>query len=191
MEQATATRAGTLPLLDAALAIAAEQGVSSVTVRAVAERARVSPGTVSYHFASADKLLVSALEHGATQTAQMLERLALDVQATDGNGENWAPAFAAALADDLKARRAQHLACFELQLMAARRPELLPVATKIQSAYARVARMVAQAHGAPDPDAAAIGLTALVTGLVLGELVHDQPGAEERLLAVLLGQVDE
>jgi hypothetical protein len=62
---------------------------------------------------------------------------------------------------------------------------------KIQLAYARVARIVAQAYGAPDPDVAARGLTALVTGLLLGELVLNQPGAEARLLAVLLGEVDE
>lgn len=191
MEQATAIRAGTLPLLDAALAIVAEQGVGAVTVRAVAERAGVSPGTVSYHFASADDLLVRALEHGALQTAQMLEQLALDLQVTGGPVDSWARAFASALAEHLHEHRAHHIACFELQLMVARRPELAPITTKIHLAYARVARMVAQAHGAPDPDTAALGLTALVTGLVLGELVHDEPGAEGRLLAVLLGQVDE
>lgn len=174
--------------------IAAEQGVGAVTMRAVAIAAGVSPGTVSYHFASADELLVQALEHGAMQTAGMLEQLALDLQTAGGDGESWARAFAAALAEDLEARRAQHLACFELQLMAARRPELAPTAAKIQHSYARVARMVAQAHGAPDPDVAAVGLTALVTGLVLGELVVGQPGgqagSEARLLAVLLGQVE-
>lgn len=180
------TRAGSQPLIDATLEIVAEQGVGSVTIRAVAARADVSPGTVSYHFASADALLVQALEFGAMSTAEMLEQLALDLQETSWDQESWIRAFAAAIGGHIESHRAHHLACFELQLLAARRPELVPIATRIQLAYARVARMAAVALNAPDPDAAAVRLTAMVTGLVLGELVQNQPGSEERLAAAML-----
>ncbi len=185
------TRAGAEPLLDAALEIVAEHGVNAVTVRAVAERAGVSPGTVSYHFATADELLVKALERGALQTAEMLERLALDLQSTDWDDETLVHAFAAAFARHLEEHRVRHLACFELQLLAARRPELVPQATNIHLAYARVGRMAALAYGVPDVDAFAIRMTAMVTGLTLTELVHRQPGAEERLATAMLDAMRE
>lgn len=183
----TTTRSGRQPLLDAAIEIVAEQSSAAVTMRAVAERAGVSPGTVSYHFASVDELLVEALEYGATQTAAMLEQLLLDLQDGDLELADWAGVFAAALAGHIKTRRAQHFACFELQLLAARRPELMPAATRIQMAYARISRAVLRAHGAPDLDAGAVRLTAMVTGLVLAELVHQQPGAEQRLAELFGG----
>src|SRR5262249_33455336 len=70
-------------LLQAAVEVIADKGVHAVTMRAVAEHADVSPGTVTYHFESADDLLVAALEFGAGNTARMLEELALDLQSTD------------------------------------------------------------------------------------------------------------
>jgi AcrR family transcriptional regulator len=184
----TRTRSGGREaLLDAAVSVIADHGWGAVTVRAVAERAKVSPGTVTYHFGSADELLVAALEHGAGHTSAMLEQLALDLQATDWDAEAWTKAFVAALAGDVAKHRENHLACFELQLLAARRPELLDSARRIQLAYARVARMALQVHGLSGTvlDIAAINLTALVTGLMMRELVDPQPGAEDRLLAAL------
>jgi AcrR family transcriptional regulator len=185
---ATKTRSGgRTVLLDAAIGVIADQGWGGVTIRSVAERAGVSPGTVTYHFASADQLLVAALEHGAGQTAAMLERLALDLQNTDYDADGWTHAFVAALAGDITANRDNHLACFELQLLAARRPALVASATGIQLAYLRVARMALQVHGlaGAELDVAAVNLTALVSGLMLHELVDPQRGAEQRLFAAL------
>jgi AcrR family transcriptional regulator len=185
---ATRTRSGGRDaLLDAAVAVIAEQGWGAVTVRAVAERAEVSPGTVTYHFASADELLVAALEHGASHTSRMLERLALDLQATDWDAEAWTRAFVAALTGDLATHRENHLACFELQLLAARRPELLDSARRIHIAYTRVSRIVLQQQGmsGAELDIAAVNLTALVTALMMREVVDPQPGAQARLLASL------
>jgi AcrR family transcriptional regulator len=174
-------------LLDAAVSVIAEQGSGGVTARAIADHAKVSPGTVTYHFATADELLVAGLEHGAGHASKMLEQLALDLQSTDWAADAWTKALVAALAGDIVVNRDNHLACFELQLLAARRPELLDSARKIQLAYLRVSRMALQAHGMTGEilDFAAVNLTALVTGLMLRELVDPQPGAEERLLAAL------
>jgi hypothetical protein len=74
-----------------------------------------------------------------------------------------------------------------LQLLAARRPALVDAATGIQLAYLRVARMALQVHGlaGAELDVAAVNLTALVSGLMLHELVDPQRGAEQRLFAAL------
>lgn len=188
MQTAVKTRSGGREaLLDAAVTVIAEQGWGGVTVRAVAEQAQVSPGTVTYHFAAADELLVAGLEHGAGHAARMLEQLTLDLQSSVWDADTWTKALVAALAADIVVNREDHLACFELQLLAARRPALVISAQKIQLAYARVSRMALQAHGMSGAllDVAAVNLTALVTGLMLRELVDPQPGVEARLLAAL------
>jgi AcrR family transcriptional regulator len=160
-----------------------------VTVRAVAQRAGASPGTVSYHFPSSEALLVAAIEHGTAQTVAMLERLALDLQDSAWDAEGWTRAFAAALAHSLATRRAQHLACFELQLLAARRSALVPAAERVQQAYARITRMTLRALGVPDLDNATVRAVAMLTGLLLAELAKPRPGAEERLRTMMRAEL--
>lgn len=176
---------GVEPLLDAALDVVAELGVDALTVRATAARAGVSPGTVSYHFETSDALLERALEHGAAQIAELLERLAADLLDREWDAATWPSVFAKALAADLQERRAQHLACIELHMLAARRPELRPAAERVGLAYARIARTVVSAMGLPNPDQTVVGLVAMVTGLMLKELTTPAPGAERRIRAAL------
>lgn len=185
-ETATRTRTGgPEPLLDAALAVVEQHGVDALTVRAVAAQAGVSPGTVSYHFDTTEELLERSLEHGAAQIAVLLERLATDLLDGDLDVAEWPAIFAKALATDLELRRAQHLACIELHMLAARRPELRPAAERIQLAYARVGFSVVRAMGIPDPEQTVVGLVAMVTGLMLRELTTPAPGAEQRIRATL------
>lgn len=49
-------------ILDAAMAVIAKHGLSATTMERVAKAAGVSPGTVSFHFASKDKLLLATLD---------------------------------------------------------------------------------------------------------------------------------
>lgn len=181
---------GVEPLLDAALDVVAELGVDALTVRATAARAGVSPGTVSYHFATSDDLLVRALEHGADQTAVMLEQLAADLVDGDWDVDAWPGVFAAALAHGLEVHLPQNLACLELHMLAARRPEIRPAAQRVQLAYARVAALAVRVHEAPDPVASTVLLVALVTGLMYREITMPEPGAEERLRNDLEGITD-
>jgi Transcriptional regulator len=50
-------------VLDAAAALYGEHGVAATTIRAVAERADVSRGTILHHFGSPDGLLEAVLDH--------------------------------------------------------------------------------------------------------------------------------
>lgn len=50
-------------MLEAVLGLIVDQGMRAVRHRAVAERAGVSLGTTTYHFASIEELIVSAFEH--------------------------------------------------------------------------------------------------------------------------------
>lgn len=188
MNHSSTTRSGgRQPLLDAAIEIAAEQGAGNVTVRAVAERAGVSPGTVSYHFPSVDDLLVSALESADARIVAIVEQLVQEVEDGGIGPVEWAQIFGAALAHSIETNRARHLACFELSMLAARRKELLPATVRIQQAYRRAARAGLRAQGIPDIEGGAVRLTAMVTGLVFAEVVNPQPGVEERLVTLLGG----
>ena len=180
---------GPEPILDAALAVLASDGVAAVTVRRVAAEAGASPGTVTHHFESIDALLLAALQHGSAQVIADLERLALDLQDTDWDIEGWAGAFAAALAHSLREHPARHIACFELQLLSIRRPELRAAVGEVLGAYLRIARIVLRSVGAPDAEADAARLVALTVGLVLGELALPADGREARLRAALAVEV--
>lgn len=183
------TTGGREALLAATLAVVVDEGVSAVTARRVAARAGVSPGTVTHHFPSVDGLLVTALREACGHVVSELERLALALQDGDGDGEAFATAFATLLADDLDRHPERHLACFELRLLAVRRPELAEVSDAIIAAYVRVARIVLRALGARDVDGAAIRLVAMVTGLLLAEVAVPAEGRARRLRAHLVAQV--
>ena len=61
-------------ILDAAVDLAAEQGVSATTTDAIAERAGVAKGSVYYNFASKDELY-------ATAFSELGDRLAVEMRA--------------------------------------------------------------------------------------------------------------
>lgn len=172
-------------LLDAALTLIEENGVDALTMRSVAGHAGVSPGTVSYHFDTTEELIERALVHGTEIIVALLELVANDLLESDWDASDWPGIFARALAADLEIHRAQHLACLELHMLAARRPELRPAAEQTQIAYARVARTVVLAMGLPDPDQTVVGLVAMVTGLMFKEITTPAPGAEQRIREVL------
>lgn len=52
-------------ILDAAIHVIADKGLSATTMERVAGRAGVSPGTVTFHFARKEALLLAALDHVA------------------------------------------------------------------------------------------------------------------------------
>lgn len=172
-------------LLDATLAVLAREGAGAVTVRRVAAEASASPGTVTHHFGTVDELLVAALRHGSAQVISELERLALDLQDESWDVAGWADAFAAMLDASIRTHPERHVACFELQLVARRRPELRPAVNEVLTAYLRIARIVLRSIGAPDAEADAARLVALVVGLVLGELAAPDTGRRERLSTAL------
>jgi TetR/AcrR family transcriptional repressor of bet genes len=76
-------------ILDAAIHVIAQKGLSATTMERVAGRAGVSPGTVTFHFARKETLLLAALDHVAAlfeaARAQALEAAGDDpARALDG-----------------------------------------------------------------------------------------------------------
>jgi AcrR family transcriptional regulator len=66
-------------ILAAAVQVALREGVSSMTLDAVAREAKVSKGGLLYHFASKDELISAMLEHHAARIQKTVEaRIAAD-----------------------------------------------------------------------------------------------------------------
>ncbi len=127
-------------ILAAAAAIAVEDGLERITLRAVAERLGVRPGLITHYFPAAEDLVVAAFVRAASDEREdllspggtPLERLAHFVAHTDGEpgmalGRLWLNArhlsrFHPALADALDEQEAldrEHLIAFITEGVAA------------------------------------------------------------------------
>jgi DNA-binding transcriptional regulator YbjK len=151
-------------ILHATLELIGEHGLGAVTNRAVAARAEVSPGSLTYHFGSQTELLREALLLFVTREAQRLEAVAAGLAGSAPGLE----AVAAAVQEVVQnADRREQLAQMELYLQAARDPALQDVAARAFAAYDHAARAVLQALGVEDPEPLVPAVIALVDGFEL------------------------
>jgi AcrR family transcriptional regulator len=162
-------------ILDAAVRRIAQEGIDGVRIARIAMDARVSAALVHYHFASRDALLAEAIDHSY--------ELAGQTRTVEPDAAAGAPARLAAMVEQCLplpgAQRDDWLLWVELWLGAARRPELRATAAAL---YARLHEWFAAeiAAGvkagelmAPDPDAAADFVIALLDGYGVRALAGD------------------
>lgn len=71
-------------LADAMVVIVAEHGLEAATVRAIAEAAGVSIGTVQHYFPSKDEFLVYAYRHTGEQLAARVDEIVARARSTRG-----------------------------------------------------------------------------------------------------------
>lgn len=166
-------------LLDATIRVVSTQGLRGLTYRSVAAEARVSHGSVQYHFGDWSTLVESALDYCLQRSVP-----ATVLGSADTGLEAFADGIVALVTEqpDLQAFQ------YELQLEARRRPELLPVVERMNGNYrALVSRELAR-HGITDPQVAEIVFMAL-DGLVLHQTVYGDTrrteGAVEALRTLL------
>lgn len=157
-------------LLDAALEVIARDGAGHVTHRSVAAAAGVPPSSVAYYFADVDDILVSAL----TRCGQRYVRAADEVLTAVRDGADLATTLAGAVAGwEIAPGNAPAVAEYELYLMAARRPELAPVALEWADRLAEVVReRVAEPHRVQ-------AVVALVEGTLLQAMLGRTTTAED------------
>jgi DNA-binding transcriptional regulator YbjK len=105
-------------LLRATLAVIERDGVAGVSHRAVAAAADVSVASITYHFATLDELLVTALGWAADDLAAELDGRGSEL------GAHPADELARLIEHSVVRRRGRTLALYELYLYAARRPDL-------------------------------------------------------------------
>ncbi|WP_327356830.1 TetR/AcrR family transcriptional regulator [Streptomyces sp. NBC_01304] len=158
-------------LVEAALRVVAQDGVGGVTHRAVAKEAGLPPASGTYHFKSIDDLLVAALTSSAEEYAEQLRG---ELDGADSTAD-----VARRMLRDLYEDRAHTIACYELTLLAARRPALRPAARKWTDLIASVGA------GLTGDPLAVKSFTAATDGLLLHALIADEPPSEGELTDVL------
>ncbi|WP_224390143.1 TetR/AcrR family transcriptional regulator [Pseudonocardia sp. ICBG1293] len=158
--RSTRTRAA---LLDAAIEIICTRGVAAVTQRAVAARAGTSLASTTYHFRTADDLLVAAFEVTSTRTIADMRRTAREA------AERGAGIVDAAMAVVARAPYGDRLppdGVVQLTLSAIHNPRLRPIA---EAFVEELATLFAPLTATPDT---ARTLARSLSGLILHEMAR-------------------
>jgi AcrR family transcriptional regulator len=175
-------------ILRSTLEIIADGGVAAVTNRRVASSARVSLGSLTYHFESQTQLLRESLLLYVEEETARRERVARDLAAEEPGVERVAEAVArlAAMPADVP----RQIAELELHLHAARDPQLREASLRCFQAHEQIATAALAAVGIPNSELHAATVVALMTGLAVRRLAagggHAQETAEA-LLALVRG----
>src|SRR3954471_21621482 len=165
-------------IVAAALRVLRDQGIGSLTHRAVAGEAGVSLALTTYHFATKENLIAEALNVAAAETLDGLREAA----AGDGTAA-LTPASVADRLSDMTVERLgdERLAVFavvELSLAAARRPELHEAAGAWNDEYHRVVAGLLERAGVRPARQAARLVVATLEGLVFLQLTEADPRFE-------------
>ncbi|MCD2188950.1 TetR/AcrR family transcriptional regulator [Actinomycetospora soli] len=150
-------------LLDAAIEIICTRGVAAVTQRAVAARADTSLAATTYHFRTAEDLLVAAFELTASRTIADMRRLGREA---DEQGLGVVDAAMAVVARTPHGDRLPADGVIQLTLTAIHNPRLRPVA---ETFIEELADLFATRIG--DPDRART-LARALSGLILHEMAR-------------------
>ena len=165
----------------ATLRVLRDEGIGSLTHRAVAREAGVSLALTTYHFATKENLIAEALNLAAAETLDGLRAAAGDEDSA------LTPAAAAERLSDMTMERLgdERLAVFavvELSLAAARRPDLQAAAGAWNEEYHRVVARLLERARVPSAAQAARLVVATLEGLVFLQLTEADPRFEQDVL---------
>lgn len=181
-------------LLDAVLALIADEGVAAVTHRAVAARAGVSHRLTTYYFQSKEQMLLEAFRRLA---ARSLERAEAAARALGDAGDREAAMEAAidavseAVAGELRAEEADAAAelSLVLEIARAREPSLVSDYVAWQERVERILRDHAERLGSDDPRADARIIAAVMRGLQTEALGRPDRPLRRREVRTLLARL--
>lgn len=168
-------------ILAATLRVLRDEGIGSLTHRAVAREAGVSLALTTYHFATKENLVAEALDLAASETLDGLR------QAAGEERERLTPRSVAERLCDMTMERLgdERLAVFavvELSLAAARRPQLHEAAAAWNEEYHALVAGLLERAGVPSPAQAARLVVATLEGLVFLQLTEADPRFEQDVL---------
>jgi len=163
--------------LEAAVSVVAEEGLDGVSYRSVARAAGVTPGLVFYHFGSREALILEA--------ALMAGRRAVAAALPMGAGDEL-DSFLAVLPVTAENDLADHVFQYEMAFNVRRRPELAAQMRDLYGLYVRETEKALRSLPLKRVSPALARLVfAAIDGLVLQQVVFDDPGQTERSVAAL------
>jgi AcrR family transcriptional regulator len=167
---------GYLALLRAVPRSVAKAGFRGLTYRALAREAGVTYGLVSYYFASRDELIHEAARLTTTENIANAR-----LRASEGGLDAFAEGFSKVAADD----RDAHVFSLELLCEALRSDALIELVRESYETYWAAAAEALRAAGLSDDPALTRLVLAALDGLLLQQLLFEDPAASEESLAVL------
>jgi TetR/AcrR family transcriptional regulator, regulator of biofilm formation and stress response len=162
-------------ILDAAITVLGQEGLSALTHRRVATEAGLPLAATTYWFASKEDLLLNAFRRAADRDIARVRRVAAEAE-----GKDVADALADVLGAELADGRTALVACFTMWVEAARRPELRAIEAEWTEAYENVIAGLLRAAGSTDARGDARILTATLDGLLLGLLARGGAALDAR-----------
>jgi DNA-binding transcriptional regulator YbjK len=175
-------------LLDAALHVAADEGLRGLTHRAVDRRAGLPEGTCSAYLRTRQVLLLALAEHVAASLADDVDRLAVELADCAGE-ESLAVAATLALFERWLDEREMILAKLELSLEAPRNPAVAEVLADWRGRLVAVVdEMISQAgreHGGARAEALVASFDGLLIAAMQKPLPQRRPFLSESLALVL------
>lgn len=175
-------------LVDAAIAVMAEGGLTGTTTRAVTDRAGLALGAFHYAFESKEQLLHAVLARRANEVEATLRSL---VEGASG-AEDVIGNLTQAAWDVVQTQRDLQLAWYELTVHALRNPELASVAAEQYDRMVEIVHATLTDIGDLRDDRVedfARFVVATLDGLILQDLVHDDPEAARRRLELFTNVV--
>jgi DNA-binding transcriptional regulator YbjK len=157
-------------LIDAALTVIAERGVIGTTHREIARAADVPLGSMTYHFAGLDEVLVEAFTRHADAVARVFDRRM--AAATDRGAA--IEAVIGLVCEDLFGSQNDLVLTVELYVAAARNPAL----REVTQAWMQRSRQALERHFDP---ITARELDALIEGLTLHSALSTDPMNAEQI----------
>ena len=175
-------------ILRITLELIGREGIAAVTNRRVATAARVSLGSLTYHFPSQVNLLRDSLLLFVGEEVVRLEGIAADLRRRRPTVEQ-VTAEVERIVDE-SSNRIQQLAEIELHLRAARDPALQEASRRCFEAYEGVAAAALEMFEVPHADQHARAIVALMYGTALRRLgsgQDDASGLASALLTIVRG----
>ncbi len=176
-------------ILRTTLHLIGENGIGGVSNRAIAAHARVSLGSLTYHFPSQTQLLREALLLYVGEEVARVEAVAAELRATRPPLHEIGREVER-IVERSAARHIEQVAEVELHLHASRDPHLHEASARCFAAYEDLAAAILEALEVPDPVRHARTVVALLYGLGLRRLGTGQAeaaGTADALLTIVRG----
>jgi AcrR family transcriptional regulator len=173
-------------ILRATLQLIASDGHGALTNRRVAAAARVSLGSLTYHFVSQTELLRESLLLYVNEETGRREHIARELATQEPSLEEVTDVIEQLAALDIP----QQIAELELHLHAARDPQLRDASRRCFAAHEQIAAAALTSLGVDDAERQAPTVVALMTGLAIRRLADgatDAGGTSQALLAMMRG----